>query len=618
MARGYDVGQVDLNLTFLNPFIERCLQEGARPYVPAPQRTADTMAMASPVPGLPPDAEGPEVADAAAFATGIVGDLTAPAAPESGLKFEAYDAPPEATAVSQSTVPTAIANPDQMSAQAPLKTVTTAVSSETLTAQPRKREEQQQGLAREEIIEGVAVPKAAPRQLSEKEKMASMLFGGAATAGPVTPTAGAGRGSIAARRAAKAAASRAPGTPLPSGSPLLPGLAAAAPATPPTAPAAPAGNPMDLLMMMSSAGAAPAPAPEAATEDLFGGMAIVDSPAPSTPPRPAAPPPRRRPPRCPGTRPAPAAAAAEFLALFGAPTAAPKAPAAAPAAGGLLDFAFGGPSAAGSAGSMSFGGSSRTALVATFTNQNATFPRSHPEPDRILSSAPNQPLAVHYLAIWKPTELVLGLFISNEGGAPLDRPSIKACPAPGAMVQVTQIALEGGPVGAGGVVALGESLRPGETVAVTVTLLPAATFGPNAASLLALPCVLSYETPAPRSQPLNVPTGVKDLLRPLSLTTAQFGQNWGQHSVERVVRLERSGIASCAAFMERAKLINFHAVDIRGTECIIAGKLARSEHTVLVHCKIIGGPSGPLDFKVRSKQPALSDAVLALCKTAFM
>eukprot|EP00708_Paratrimastix_pyriformis_P002088 GAFH01000827.1.p1 GENE.GAFH01000827.1~~GAFH01000827.1.p1 ORF type:complete len:835 (-),score=291.05 GAFH01000827.1:219-2537(-) len=131
--------EVDLNLTFLNPFIERCLQEGARPYVPAPQRTADTMAMASPVPGLPPDAEGPEVADAAAFATGIVGDLTAPAAPESGLKFEAYDAPPEATAVSQSTVPTAIANPDQMSAQAPLKTVTTAVSSETLTAQPRKR-----------------------------------------------------------------------------------------------------------------------------------------------------------------------------------------------------------------------------------------------------------------------------------------------------------------------------------------------------------------------------------------------------------------------------------------------------------------------------------------------
>eukprot|EP00771_Trimastix_marina_P000252 gnl/Trimastix_PCT/1262.p1 GENE.gnl/Trimastix_PCT/1262~~gnl/Trimastix_PCT/1262.p1 ORF type:complete len:1232 (+),score=412.84 gnl/Trimastix_PCT/1262:1785-5480(+) len=433
------------------------------------------------------------------------------------------------------------------------------------------------------------MPVAAP-PMSEKERLASALFGGAAPA--TTPPRRGGRSSRASRAA----------RPAPEPVPLAT-TTASAPAPEPelislggltSTPAPPTGDTLDFagMTLIGAAPAAPAPAPAAAppAELDLSSLIAAGAPAPA-PAQPAASPM----PMAPVAQAAPAASpGADILSLFDAmPSSAPAMGTPAPAAAPVVTA-----------------GASKQEAIAAYISKTSQFPRSTPHPAPCMQPTPGVPLGVSAFALWKPSELAYAIFVSNESpSTTYNDVCVNLTTPPQSMAQITSLTCDNLPATPQGPAACSvAALRPGEAA----TLVCTCAYG-GMAPVGSIEAAL--QTREGVAATFSVPVHMADLIRPTSITTAQFGDGWRRHTCEHSFRMQSQGARTCPDFMQRAKAAHFHQVEIRGTQCIVATTLVRTDFLCLVHCRL--SPTGVLEFKVRSKDARYSEAVGTLCKEVF-
>ena len=350
---------------------------------------------------------------------------------------------------------------------------------------------------------GAAPAPAAPRELTEREKMAAAMFGGVAAsgAGRAAPKLGGGAAGSALGGAAKFGAGAAPALAAAAKAPAFgPGSAAAAAA--PAAPAAPAPTP------------APAPAASSAAIDL---LDIFGSSAPA--PAPA---------RAPAADPfglAPAAAADPFSAAPRSPFAAlpPLPPQALLAALPALACASGERRAPAAGLATIVGGEGGAALGVA----RVYAPEGLHLLLWVVNTSPTAPLASLGLAVTPPPFLSAALR-SGASGAPLP------LAAPGAPTPLPP-------------------LRPGEAAAYALTL-----------TLCAIPSAgqLALALAGSAGGGGAVELGVHEVLRPAPLDTPSFGAIWTQPAMasEAVFVIAGCRFSAPAALLEKVTELHFNPV----------------------------------------------------------
>lgn len=102
--------------------------------------------------------------------------------------------------------------------------------------------------------------------------------------------------------------------------------------------------------------------------------------------------------------------------------------------------------------------------------------------------------------------------------------------------------------------------------------------------------------------PFSVEVRYLDLLRPTSMTTAEYGGLWGTLGHETLVSIPS---ASDTAAVVAALPQLFH-VDTIGTETILAGKIA--DTTALLHCAVLSD-SAQVSLRTRSSLKSVSDSL---------
>lgn len=108
----------------------------------------------------------------------------------------------------------------------------------------------------------------------------------------------------------------------------------------------------------------------------------------------------------------------------------------------------------------------------------------------------------------------------------------------------------------------------------------------------------------------QLPLKPSDLLRPHKISTQQFGAMWPAHAAERKTVVTTAAAAAAPKYSSLVGgAMHLAAVDTIGMECISAGQLAGSEHTVLVHAKLGLMQGRALELTVRSKELRTTDAV---------
>jgi len=107
----------------------------------------------------------------------------------------------------------------------------------------------------------------------------------------------------------------------------------------------------------------------------------------------------------------------------------------------------------------------------------------------------------------------------------------------------------------------------------------------------------------------QLPLRPSDLLRPHKLSTQQFGAMWPAHAAERKTVVTTAAAAAAPKYSSLVGgAMHLAAVDTIGMECISAGRLAGSEHTVLVHAKL-GLMQGRASSPVQSSSQLVPEPV---------
>jgi len=98
---------------------------------------------------------------------------------------------------------------------------------------------------------------------------------------------------------------------------------------------------------------------------------------------------------------------------------------------------------------------------------------------------------------------------------------------------------------------------------------------------------------------------VSDVIRPLEITTQEFGKKWSSFSYEKKLKIS-SSLKKPAEFMKAMeKLFNFYPIQVIGNEAIAAGTFLPAV-TCLAHGKMAGTQ---LEFWVRTPSSLLTESI---------
>ena len=115
----------------------------------------------------------------------------------------------------------------------------------------------------------------------------------------------------------------------------------------------------------------------------------------------------------------------------------------------------------------------------------------------------------------------------------------------------------------------------------------------------------------------NIPMDMGDFLRPIQLATDAFGSKWPQHSCEQKISASPSNVRSPSDFMAAMQShLHLHPVQsIEATqEAIAVGRLAGTSELTLVHGKI---SAAGVAVTIRSRDATFTQAVAMAAKTAL-
>jgi AP-4 complex subunit epsilon-1 len=103
------------------------------------------------------------------------------------------------------------------------------------------------------------------------------------------------------------------------------------------------------------------------------------------------------------------------------------------------------------------------------------------------------------------------------------------------------------------------------------------------------------------------------VMAPLTITTAQFGPQWGTCPATSPVSVTSSKVATLDAFMKQIAIAGLHPVEAIGAtnEGICAGMVDGGSKVVLIHCKVspTGTGQARLDITVKSTDSTLSGSL---------
>lgn len=110
---------------------------------------------------------------------------------------------------------------------------------------------------------------------------------------------------------------------------------------------------------------------------------------------------------------------------------------------------------------------------------------------------------------------------------------------------------------------------------------------------------------------------VSDLLRPVALSTEEFGQKWPTFGDGKRIKVQQSSVTTTADYARRVKeVLCINPVQVIGTEVISAGELMGTGKLVLVHAAL-DLTKGALNITVNSPHSLLSDLVCRNCQSTF-
>ena len=430
---------------------------------------------------------------------------------------------------------------------------------------------------------GFSRPQRAAPQISEKEKLASSLFGGVAPAGSAVGGGTRPAGSF--------------------GRPTGPG--AGAPGQPRTGGAHQPG---------ASHVSQPPPQQQQPPKqvDLLGGMFADGGQAAARPP-----------------------SQNDLVGLFGAgqhpPGAAGGPPAGPPrSSGGPLDLLASSPPPAGGAATGGFdllGGAGESGAPSSpaasqyglssaspaIQAQLAPLPKSSPL-DVVAGS--DARLQVSYIKAYGREATTIGVFLSNKTQQPVPNITLSLSIPPGLSGnftgEPTPQARPGAAPGTHNVVYA--ALAPSQTASLLINLSVRELTFLSSATLAVNGQVQVPSGGAPVA--FSVPLDLSDMLRPAEgMTTAQYGGFWKQYTDEAKVAIRPSSVTQPPEYMQRVGgMVRLFPVQTIGQECIAAGRLVSpatqvgaANLMVFVHGKVAGGG---VDVIARSKSVPLSQALV--------
>ncbi|XP_067037313.1 AP-4 complex subunit epsilon-1-like isoform X2 [Acropora muricata] len=212
-------------------------------------------------------------------------------------------------------------------------------------------------------------------------------------------------------------------------------------------------------------------------------------------------------------------------------------------------------------------------------------------------------LRVTLQKVWKPGELVLVLYLTNQNQASASISDvISALEAPSNLIALFD--------SSAGNKFQNDNIGPLSWVRHKVALKyqsPALhmNFGGK----------ISYRDPNRTLRHLffNHTLSMKDILRPLVINTEEFGLKWTDASFEKRQKMFSSS-RNCQEFSKRAEQeLNIYTVEIIGGKVILAGTLMESG-ICLLHASCDGDS---LELSIKSNNRLLNDAVLKHCVTVF-
>jgi hypothetical protein len=218
--------------------------------------------------------------------------------------------------------------------------------------------------------------------------------------------------------------------------------------------------------------------------------------------------------------------------------------------------------------------------------------------------AEDSSVSVAYYKVWSDSGLVVVMFVVNTSSAPLQNVTVGL--EINALLR-SDIKIEGeGSLAAPNRIVF-TRIQPRSNAAVIIKL-SVAGFGPSS---LNVKSVVSY-TSVLNAQ---IPVDTADFLRPAAMDTSGFGSRWGSHSLQRVIVIKPTSVATPHDFMDRMeKRLRIHPVEIKAltNEAIAVGRLAGTDQLCLVHGKVRG--PGELALTIRSMNQGYSDWVAAKCQ----
>ena len=149
----------------------------------------------------------------------------------------------------------------------------------------------------------------------------------------------------------------------------------------------------------------------------------------------------------------------------------------------------------------------------------------------------------------------------------------------------------------------------GASGAVAVTLTSQAALAD-----VAVQGQVSYVEPSagsePRILPFKLTLSPAELLRPHKISTAEYGQLWPSHAAERKQMVATAKANDANAFQQTVERNSLAHVERIGMEALFCGRLAGSQHYVLVHGKLGQMNGRAVELTVRSREPRFTEHVL--------
>lgn len=216
------------------------------------------------------------------------------------------------------------------------------------------------------------------------------------------------------------------------------------------------------------------------------------------------------------------------------------------------------------------------------TKVTSSFARSH-ETDCVLLE--NSTLRISYFKVFKEKESMLCLFVSNLSGWPLSDIVItvkmdnSGCPLELEFDVSNSLPR---PNLRNANTAVVQGLTAGGTVCQIIT------FGILNPNQVVMPCNFVVSV---HGETIKIPLKINDLMRPSSISTADFGVNWAKLAATSCTVNVNAASASVQRFVNRvSQKMHLHHISTIDTEIIAAGNLSSRTNAklllpVLVYCK---------------------------------